>query len=222
MTSLLARLQRDISELEVESILPNSLFLRRVSAEQFELLDVALMSEENDLGNDPKMKTITTQSTFRKNPIAVLIPLAEVIEEEKAISQDANGEEREVSDDEWMDINHQENEEEEEETENIEEVDLQEFPFSDQDRIYYSLHINFGNEELDSAVRIKMAFPICMETLIEDLRLNKALSSTISFESIAKEHPAPKGVTKNIWNEQILFILKLLTYHGYLHLKEKN
>ncbi|PRP85520.1 hypothetical protein PROFUN_06752 [Planoprotostelium fungivorum] len=164
LRSLLPQLIEDLSTMQAEDFLPNSLWRPRHKSYDFADLDV------DHLDLDTKVAQIHEESSFKRNPIAVLVPLSQIEEEEE----------------------------------------------EEEDSARYTLHVNFGNEELASAVEVKMTFPVQICSLVDWLRVQRKTFTFSQLLQFARDEEKRNRQSMEDAEGVVTNLLKLLTFNGYI------
>eukprot|EP01117_Protostelium_nocturnum_P013424 TRINITY_DN5004_c0_g1_i1.p1 TRINITY_DN5004_c0_g1~~TRINITY_DN5004_c0_g1_i1.p1 ORF type:complete len:611 (-),score=215.35 TRINITY_DN5004_c0_g1_i1:63-1895(-) len=210
LEKLLSNLSTQVGQFKAVDFLPDGLFQAngQKDEEAIEVSDVEI--RESPLA-DVKMDDLG-KVTFRRNPIAVLIPLEGLEENEE------EGEEGSEDDDAktWEELGSDSDEgssggEGREEDENGNE-DKDEHPLS-----LYALHINFGNEELASAVEVRLAVYSELDGAIDWLRVQKNQFTMKQLFDVAKKEVSKRGgkLTEEEIIKHLLKLMGILLFHGF-------
>jgi len=199
MSHLLSHLKETVSELTVDDLLPNSIFYPRQNVDS--MLEKTERKSKNHRKNSSKIK-IQITSQFRKNRLAVLIP----IEYDSSCLDHGNSFEKNNNND-YIDSSEIE----------------QENPMDHEDNCkLYSLHINFGNEELSSSVCVTLRIPSYLAPVIDWIRMCPMETSFGCEEILSSVARHREGIMKSKQSatskEEISQLLEMLTFHGFIHL----
>lgn len=206
LQSHLNSLQEIVSQLTVDDLLPNSIFYPR---------ETTIHVKNYSFKNNPS-PNISENSKFKKNLLAQLIYLdpehflieVEVEEEESDEEVEDNSTPEEESVNGTTSDEEDEQSEEEEANLNLDKLENS-GEIEDETPIdYYSLHISFGGEELESAVNMKLLIDSSLKPAVDWLKAK----TQFTFQNL-KEQPFFKGVDVG----KLKKLLSVLVHLGYLH-----
>lgn len=178
---------------------------------------------------------ISPMTKFRRNPLAVIIETEPIAEEEASDEEDeeeegesVDGEEEEeeedgedeslsdfiVSDSEVIhseESNGSESSQSSEASQSKSSEDIEDESSeteSKEPKVHYLIHINFGNEKLTSAVRIRLVMSAELATLMEWIRKKR----TFSMEDLT-------NLAQGVSEHKIIRLLRVLCFNGAIRVK---
>lgn len=232
LQNLLNNLKTEINKLTVDDILPHSIFLPRYRTIQF--------NEDDDDDDDDDLQIDDVNTAFRINPLAALVrlqPNTPTTDANKKCVADCNSNSNTdckdkkchsataVGSDSDMGKNGcgSDSDESDESDSSSSEED------EDRDKISFAVHVNLGNEDLTSLVRIVLKFPMHFTSMLdwiakqpfEKKGSEKGVSHTFTA-SEALQHSRSQAVQRHtegnseVTEGQVQKVFALLRSNGFL------